>query len=75
MRCFLSTTGALPFYHLTSTMEGSLQQPSLFPDHHDAWPELMLTERQRVTLIEVMGQIVKAFFERARKGEPCDDSP
>jgi hypothetical protein len=75
MRCFLSTTGALPFYHLTSTMEGSMKQPSLFPDHHDARPELVLTERQMVALIEVMSQIVKVLFERERKGDPCDDSP
>ena len=41
-----------------------MQQPSLFPDHQDTQPEPMLTERQMVALIEVMSQIVKAFFER-----------
>jgi hypothetical protein len=56
-------------------MEGSMKQPSLFPDHHDARPELVLTERQMVALIEVMSQIVKVLFERERKGDPCDDSP
>jgi hypothetical protein len=75
MRYFLSTTGALPFSPLTSIMEGSMQQPSLFPEHHDAQPEPVFTERQRVALIAVMSQIVKAFFERARQGEPGDDSP
>jgi len=52
-----------------------MKQPSLFPDHHDARPEPVFTERQRVALIEVMSQIVKACFEHERKGEPCDDSP
>ena len=41
-----------------------MQQPSLFPDHPDTQPEPMLSDRQMVALIEVMSQIVKAFFER-----------
>src|SRR2546425_12026505 len=65
----LSTTGALPFCHLTSTQEGSMKQPSLFPDHPNTRPESMVSDRQMVALIEVMSQIVKAFFERAREGE------
>jgi len=68
MHCFLSTTGALPFCPLTPTQEGSLQQPSLFPDHPNTQPEPMVSDRQMVALIEVMSQIVKAFFEREREG-------
>jgi len=30
----------------------------------------MVSDRQMVALIEVMSQIVKAFFERVREGEP-----
>jgi hypothetical protein len=71
MRCFLSIVGALPLCHLTPTMEGSMKQPSLFPDHQDTQSEPMLTERQMVALIEVMSQIVMAFFEREREGETC----
>lgn len=69
MSCFLFATGALPFCHLTHTKEGSMKQPSLFPDHPDTQPEPMLSDRQMVALIEVMSQIVKAFFEREREGE------
>jgi hypothetical protein len=29
----------------------------------------MVSDRQMMALIEVMGQIVKAFFEHAREGE------
>jgi hypothetical protein len=29
----------------------------------------MVSDRQMVALIEVMGQIVTAYFERAREGE------
>jgi hypothetical protein len=43
-----------------------MKQPGLFPDHPDTQPEPMLSERQMVALIEVMSQIVKAFFERER---------
>lgn len=46
-----------------------MKQPSLFPDHLDTQPEPMLNERQMVALVEVMSQIVKAFFEREREGE------
>ena len=46
-----------------------MKQPSLFPDHPNTQPEPMVSDRQMVALIEVMGQIVKAFFERARAGE------
>jgi hypothetical protein len=73
MHCFLSTTGALLFCHLTHTKEGSMKQPSLFPDHPDNEPEPMLTDRQMVALIEVMSQIVKAFFEREREGKSDAD--
>jgi hypothetical protein len=45
-----------------------MQQPSLFPDHPNTQPALMISDRQLVTLLEVMSQIVKAFFERAREG-------
>src|SRR5438552_4100205 len=68
MPCLLSTTGALPFCHLTPTQEGSMQQPSLFPDHPHTQPEPMVSDRQMVALLEVMSQIVKAFFARARAG-------
>ena len=57
--------------HLTPTMEGSMQQPSLFPDRQDTQSEPMLTERQMVALIEVMSQIVMAFFKREREGDTC----
>jgi hypothetical protein len=46
-----------------------MKQPSLFPDHPDTQPEPMLSDRQMGALIEVMSQIVKAFFARAREGE------
>jgi hypothetical protein len=46
-----------------------MQQLSLFPDHPNTQPEPMVSDRQMVTLIEVMSQIVKAFFERVREGE------
>ena len=69
MSCFLSIAGALPVCHLTPTMEGSMQQPSLFPDRQDTQSEPMLTERQMVALIEVMSQIVMAFFELEREGD------
>ena len=46
-----------------------MNQPSLFPALLDSQPELRLSERQMVALIEVMGQIVKACFERERQGE------
>ena len=49
-----------------------MKQPSLFQDHQHAQPEPMLTERQMVALIEVMSQIVTAFFEREREGDHCD---
>ena len=45
-----------------------MQQPSLFPDHPDTHPELMVSDRQMMALIEIMSQIVQAFFERAREG-------
>jgi hypothetical protein len=45
-----------------------MKQPSLFPDHPNTQPEPMVSDRQMVALIEVMSQIVKAFFERAREG-------
>jgi hypothetical protein len=45
-----------------------MQQPSLFPDHPNTQPEPLVSDRQMVALIEVMSQIVKAFFERAREG-------
>ena len=45
-----------------------MKQPSLFPDHPHTQPEPMVSDRQMVALIEVMSQIVKAFFERAREG-------
>jgi hypothetical protein len=73
MSCFLFTTGALPFCHLTHTKAGGMKQPSLFPDHLDTQPEAMLTEHQMVALVEVMSQIVKAFFEREREGESNAD--
>ena len=69
MPCFLSTTGALPFWHLTPTQEGSMQQLSLLPDHPNTPPEPMVSDRQMAALIEVMSQIVKAFFERTREEE------
>ena len=46
-----------------------MQHPSLFPAYPDTQPEPMVSDRQMVALIEVMSQIVKAFFERAREGE------
>jgi hypothetical protein len=46
-----------------------MQQPSLFPDHPNTQLEPLVSDRQMVALIEVMSQIVKAFFERAREGE------
>ena len=46
-----------------------MKQPSLFPDHLGTQPEPMLSEHQMVALIEVMSQIVKAFFKREREGE------
>ena len=49
-----------------------MTQPSLFPDHQDTQPELLLTESQMVALVEVMSQIIKAFFECKKEGEPCD---
>jgi len=45
-----------------------MQQPSLFPDHPDTPLELMVSDRQMMALIEIMSQIVQAFFERAREG-------
>ena len=45
-----------------------MQHPSLFPDPSHTQPEPMVCDRQMMALIEVMSQIVKAFFERARKG-------
>jgi hypothetical protein len=45
-----------------------MQQPSLFPDHPNTQPEPMVSDRQMVALIEVMSQIVKAFFERVKEG-------
>jgi|RhiMethySRZTD1v2_1073278.scaffolds.fasta_scaffold150415_5 hypothetical protein len=68
MPCFLSTPGARPFCHLPPTQEGSLQHPRLFPDHPNTHPEPMGSDRQRVALMEVMSQIVKAFFERVKEG-------
>jgi hypothetical protein len=50
-------------------MEDSMKQPSLFPDPQDTRPEPMVTERQMVALIEVMSQIVMAFFELEREGD------
>lgn len=50
-----------------------MKQPSLFPNHPDSQPEPMLSEPQMVELIEIMSQIVKAFFERERKGESDAD--
>ncbi|MEE8303943.1 MAG: hypothetical protein V3S24_16085 [Candidatus Tectomicrobia bacterium] len=52
-----------------------MKQPSLFPDHPDTQPEPMLTDRQMVELIEVMSQIVKAFFAREREGKSDAESP
>ena len=52
-----------------------MQHPRLVPDHQDTPPEPMGTERQMVALIEVMSQIVQAFFERAREGEPSAGAP
>ncbi len=75
MHCFVSTTGALSFCHLTHTKEGGMKQPSLFPDHPDTQPEPMLTDRQMVELIEVMSQIVKAFFARERERKSDAESP
>jgi hypothetical protein len=46
-----------------------MKQPSLVPDHPDPHPEPMVSDRQMMALIEVMGQIVRAFFERTREGE------
>ena len=46
-----------------------MNQPSLFPDHPDTHPAPMVSDRQMMALIEVMGQIIQAFFERAREGE------
>jgi len=69
MYCLLSTTGALPFCPLTPTKEGSMKHPSLFPAHPDTQPKPMVSDHQMVALIEVMGQIVTAYFERAREGE------
>ena len=46
-----------------------MQQPSLFPDHSNTPPEPMVSDRQMAALIEVMSQIVKAFFERTREEE------
>ena len=46
-----------------------MKHPSLFPDHPNTRPESMVSDRQMVALIEVMSQIVKAFFARAREGE------
>ena len=46
-----------------------MQQPSLFPDHPNTQPQPMVSDRQMVALLEVISQIVKAFFERAREGE------
>ena len=51
-----------------------MKQPSLFPDHPNTRPESMVSDRQMVALIEVMSQIVKAFFERARAGESDAES-
>jgi len=45
-----------------------MQQLSLFPDHSNTQPEPLVSDRQMVALLEVIGQIVKAFFERAREG-------
>jgi len=45
-----------------------MQQPSLFPDHPNTQPEPLVSDRQMVALIEVMSQIVKAFFERVKEG-------
>ena len=45
-----------------------MQQPSLFPDHSNTPPAPMVSDRQMVALLEVMSQIVKAFFERTREG-------
>ena len=45
-----------------------MQQPCLFPDHPNTQPEPMVSDRQMVALIEVMSQIVKAFFERVKEG-------
>jgi hypothetical protein len=46
-----------------------MPQPSLFPDHPNTQPEPMVSDRQMMALIEVMSQIVKAFFAHAREGE------
>lgn len=46
-----------------------MKQPSLFPESPDTQPEPMFSERQMVALVDVMSQIVKAFFERQREGE------
>ena len=48
-----------------------MKQPSLFPDRQDTQSEPMLTERQMVALIEVMSQIVMAFFKLEREGDTC----
>jgi hypothetical protein len=45
-----------------------MQQPSLLPDHPHTQPEPRVSDRQMMALIEVMSQIVKAFFERTREG-------
>ena len=45
-----------------------MQQPSLFPEHPHTQPEPMVSDRQMVALLEVMSQVVQAFFERTREG-------
>jgi hypothetical protein len=45
-----------------------MQQPRLLPAHPNTHPEPLVSDRQMVALIEVMSQMVKACFERARQG-------
>jgi hypothetical protein len=52
-----------------------MKQPSLFPDHEDRQVVPAFTAPQMVALIDVMRQIVKAFFERPTAGEDDDGSP
>src|SRR5215468_7993933 len=52
-----------------------MQQLSLFPEHPNTPPEPMVSDRQMVALLEVMGQIVQAFFERTREGASDAESP
>jgi hypothetical protein len=53
-------------------MEVSMKQPSLFPDHEDMQCALTLTEHQTCELVQIMSQIVQAFFELTREGDDDD---